>query len=162
VSLSNAISLKTISVARKTKSLQKGTLLCRQAVERACYTLARLPRNQSSQPASSTSYVQSSLNMSNLTRSCADFLSFQSEVTMLARDSAVKFSFLYGGHRHIFQANTVSERDSWLKALYAKRREVKPLRRRLARADGHPAFHISGSAWRAARTGQAKSQDRIG
>jgi hypothetical protein len=63
--------------------------------------------------------------MSNLTRSCADFLSFQSEVTKLSPDGAVEFSFLYGGHKHLFQANTVSERDSWLEGLEAMIEEMK-------------------------------------
>jgi hypothetical protein len=63
--------------------------------------------------------------MSNLRGSCADFLSFQSEVTELSPDGAVEFSFLYGGHKHLFQANTVSERDSWLGDLEAMIEEAK-------------------------------------
>jgi hypothetical protein len=86
VSPFSANSLQAISVGGKTKTLQKRTLLCRHALERVSYTSARLSRNQVSQPASSTSYVQISLNMGNLTRSCADFLSFQSEVTELTPD----------------------------------------------------------------------------
>ena len=58
-------------------------------------------------------------------RSCADFLFFQSEVFHLTLNGEVEFSFLYGGYKHIFQANTESERDSWFEALEAKIEEAR-------------------------------------
>jgi hypothetical protein len=63
--------------------------------------------------------------VNNLTRSCADFLSFQSEVTEPIPEGTVNFSFLYGGDAHIFRANTVSERDTWIEALKVKIEEAK-------------------------------------
>jgi Pleckstrin homology domain len=63
--------------------------------------------------------------MSNLTRSCADFLSFQSEVTELIPEGTANFSFHYSEDKHTFRANTVSERDTWIEALKQKIEEAK-------------------------------------
>jgi hypothetical protein len=82
-----------------------------------------------------------SLNMSNLTRSCADFSLLQSEVSDLTPDGNVDFSFGLGGHKHTFQATTLSERDSWLVALKTKIEEAKELAKTVPETEEYKKSH---------------------
>lgn len=50
-----------------------------------------------------------------------------SEVSDLNPDGTVEFSFIHGGHKHIFQTNTLIERDNWLSTLKTKVEEAKEL-----------------------------------
>ncbi|KAE9368504.1 hypothetical protein N431DRAFT_443939 [Stipitochalara longipes BDJ] len=50
-----------------------------------------------------------------------------SEVSDLTPDGTVDFSFSLGGHKHTFQATTLTERDTWLAALKTNIEEAKEL-----------------------------------
>ncbi|CZR55329.1 uncharacterized protein PAC_05216 [Phialocephala subalpina] len=50
-----------------------------------------------------------------------------SEVSDIIEDGTDKFAFTYDGHKHIFEASTLAERDGWVAALKAKTAEAKDL-----------------------------------
>jgi hypothetical protein len=52
---------------------------------------------------------------------------FQSDVSDIANEGPVAFHFTLGGHKHTFEANTLSERDNWVSVLKTKVAEAKEL-----------------------------------
>jgi hypothetical protein len=65
----------------------------------------------------------------------------QSEVSDLTPDGTVDFSFSLGGHKHTFQATTLSERDSWLVALKTKIEEAKELAKTVPETEEYKKSH---------------------
>lgn len=64
-----------------------------------------------------------------------------SEVSDLTPDGTVDFSFSLGGHKHTFQATTLSERDSWLVALKTKIEEAKELAKTVPETEEYKKSH---------------------
>jgi len=64
-----------------------------------------------------------------------------SQVTDLAEDGTVEFTFVSGGHKHTFQASTLSERDNWVSVLKTKIEEAKTLAPTVTESEKYKETH---------------------
>lgn len=64
-----------------------------------------------------------------------------SEVSDIAEDGTVAFQFSLGGHKHIFEASTLAERDNWVAVLKAKAAEAKELAPTVVESEEYKKAH---------------------
>lgn len=64
-------------------------------------------------------------------------LLFQADASTVLKEGTTEFSFTVGKTHHRFQANTSTERDSWIVALEKKIEEAKGLKEELVARDSY-------------------------
>ncbi|KUJ24368.1 uncharacterized protein LY89DRAFT_572608, partial [Mollisia scopiformis] len=64
-----------------------------------------------------------------------------SEVSDISEDGPVSFVFHLGGHKHIFEASTLAERDNWVSVLKAKSAEAKELAPTVTESEEYKKAH---------------------
>jgi Pleckstrin homology domain len=60
----------------------------------------------------------------------------QADASEVTKDSSNDFSFKINGHKHVFQATSHAERDSWIAAIEAKTAEGKGLKEGIVGSEG--------------------------
>lgn len=63
-------------------------------------------------------------------------LYLQADASEVTKDSSNDFSFKINGHKHVFQASSHAERDSWITAIEAKTAEGKSLKEGVVGSEG--------------------------
>jgi Pleckstrin homology domain len=63
-------------------------------------------------------------------------LDSQADASEVTKDSSNDFSFKINGHKHVFQATSHAERDSWITAIEAKTAEGKGLKEGVVGSEG--------------------------
>lgn len=64
-----------------------------------------------------------------------------SEITDITEDGTVAFAFTSGGHKHIFEASTLAERDNWVSVLKAKAAEATELAPTVVESEEYKKAH---------------------
>lgn len=64
-----------------------------------------------------------------------------SEITDITEDGTVAFAFTSGGHKHIFEASTLAERDNWVSVLKAKSAEATELAPTVVESEEYKKAH---------------------
>ena len=63
-------------------------------------------------------------------------MELQADASEVTKDSSNEFSFKINGHKHVFQAASHAERDSWIAAIEAKTAEGKGLKEGIVGSEG--------------------------
>ncbi|EKD18196.1 immunogenic protein [Drepanopeziza brunnea f. sp. 'multigermtubi' MB_m1] len=64
-----------------------------------------------------------------------------SEISDIAEEGTVDFAFTLGGHKHIFQASSITERDNWVAVLKSKSAEAKELAPTVVESEEYKKTH---------------------
>ncbi|KAI9047733.1 hypothetical protein LZ554_008443 [Drepanopeziza brunnea f. sp. 'monogermtubi'] len=64
-----------------------------------------------------------------------------SEISDIAEEGTVDFTFTLGGHKHIFQASSIAERDNWVAVLKSKSADAKELAPTVVESEEYKKAH---------------------
>src|SRR5664279_1357826 len=86
---------------------------------------------------------------------------FQSEISDITEDGTVAFAFTSGGHKHIFEASTLAERDNWVSVLKAKSAEATELAPTVVESEEYKKAHADLLPKAPAMAAAAHKEDKV-